>query len=453
MIITKKAIPRRTVLRGIGATVALPLLESMVPPFTARVKTAARPVSRLGIIYTGNGVAPGHFIPAAEGAGYELTSVLQPLAAFRDRMLVLTGIDNPAALAREGEPRGGHGRVAPAFLTGVHAKPTIGADFQGGTSIDQIAARHLGAETRLASLELAVDTPDFGGTCDTGFSCVYTNTISWASPTQPLPMDNNPRSIFERMFGDSGSTDPAAQRARLQERASVLDAIGDKARALNARVGSADRARLDDYLESIRAIERGIEKAEEQSARELPLVAQPAGVPDTFEAHVKMLFDLQVLAFQADITRVSTFMLSRELSGRAYRELGVSEGFHAISHHGNDPQKIAAMAKINVYHAMLVGYFLERLQATQDGDGSLLDHAMIFFGSGMGNSNEHNPRELPLILAGGGSGTLRSGRHVRYPAGTVLSNLYVTLFDKLGVPVRAIGESTGALPIEPLSGV
>jgi hypothetical protein len=452
MIITKMAIPRRTILRGLGAAVALPFLESMTPAFGTVLKSAGRPVSRLGIIYTGNGVAPGHFVPAAEGATYEMTAVLKPLEAFRNRMLVLTGIDNPAAMARQGEPRGGHGRVAPAFLSGVHAKPTIGADFQGGTSIDQIAARHLGADTRLASLELAVDTPDFGGTCDTGFSCVYTNTISWRSPTQPLPMDNNPRSIFERMFGDSGSTDPAAQQARLKERASVLDAISEKARTLSGRVGAPDRARLDEYLESIRDVERGIQKAEEQSARALPLVDQPAGVPDSFEAHVKLLFDLQVLAFQADLTRITTFMLSRELSGRAYRELGVSEGFHAISHHGNDPQKIAAMAKINVYHALLVSYFLERLQATPDGDGSLLDHSMIFFGSGMGNSNEHDPHDLPLILAGGGSGALKSGRHIRYKAGR-LSNLYVTLLDKLGVPIDSIGESTGPLALETLSGV
>jgi hypothetical protein len=440
-------------LRGLGATIALPLLDGMLPALTAVAKTAARPVQRFAIVYVGNGAAPGRFVPGAEGAAYEMTPILQPLAAFRDRLLVLTGIDNPVAMAREGEPRGGHGRVAPAFLTGVHARPTIGADFQAGTSIDQIAAKHLGNETRLASLEVAVDTPEFGGTCDTGFSCVYTNTISWRTPTQPLPMENNPRIIFERMFGDSGSTDPAARVARLRERASVLDAITDKARSLAVRVGASDRAKLDDYLESVREVERGIQKAEEQSARELPLVDQPAGVPDSFEAHVKLLFDLQVLAFQADLTRVITFMLARELSGRAYPELGVSEGFHALSHHGNNPEKIAAMAKINVYHSTLVSYYLERLQATRDGEGSLLDHAMVLYGSGMGNSNEHDPRELPLVIAGGGAGALKSGRHVRYPSATALPNLYVTLLNKLGVSVESVGESSGRLPLEPLAGV
>lgn len=447
MIIEKMAIPRRTVLRGLGAAIALPFLDSMVPAFTSVARTAARGTSRLSIIYTGNGAALGHFAPQAEGAAYEMTPILQPLAPFRDRMLVLTGIDNSVAMAREGEPRGGHGRVAPAFLTGVHARPTIGADFQAGISLDQIAARHLGHDTQLASLEIAVDAPEFGGTCDTGFSCVYTNTISWRTPTDPLPMENNPRILFERMFGDSGSTNPAVRVARLRERASVLDAITDRAKSLSGTVGSADRSKIDAYLQSIREVERGIQKAEEQSARELPLVEQPAGVPDTFEAHVKMLFDLQVLAFQADLTRVSTFMLARELSGRAYREVGVSEGFHAISHHGNNPEKITGMGKINVYHSTLVAYYLDKLRATQDGDGSLLDQSMVFFGSGMGNSNEHDPHELPLILAGGAAGALPSGRHIRYKKGSELPNLYVTMLEKLGVPENVVGASTGALSI------
>ena len=447
MVIDKLAIPRRTVLRGLGAAIALPFLDSMLPAFTSVARTAGRGTPRLSIVYTGNGAALGHFAPREEGAAYEMTPILQPLAAFRDRMLVLTGIDNSVAMAREGEPRGGHGRVAPAFLTGVHARPTIGADFQAGISLDQIAARHLGKETQLASLELATDAPEFGGTCDTGFSCVYTNTISWRTPTEPLPMENNPRILFERMFGDSGSTNSAARVARLRERASVLDAITDRAKSLSSSVGSADRSKLDAYLESIREVERGIQKAEEQSARELPLLEQPAGVPETFEAHVKMMFDLQVLAFQADLTRVATFMLARELSGRAYREVGVSEGFHAISHHGNNPEKIAGMGKINVYHATLVAYYLEKLRSVPDGDGTLLDHAMVFFGSGMGNSNEHDPRDLPLILAGGAAGTLPKGRHVRFKKGSELPNLYVTMLNKLGVPETAVGDSTGSLAI------
>ena len=447
MIITKKAIPRRTMLKGLGASLALPLLDGMVP-FSAIAQTAAEPIRRFTVIYVGNGAAVGHFEPTAEGTSYEMTPILEPLAAFRDRMLVLSGIDNPPALALEGEPGGGHGRIAPAFMSGVHAKPTIGGDFEAATTIDQIAARYMGEETQLASLELAVDTPEFGGTCDQGFSCVYTNTISWRGPTSPLPMQNNPRTVFERMFGEGGTTNPAGRVARLRERASILDSVLDKVQGLGARVGTGDRAKLDEYLESIRDVERRIQRAEEQSGRELPEVIQPAGIPDTFEEHVKVLFDLQVLAYQADLTRVTTFMLSKELSGRAYPEIGVSGGFHRLSHHGNDPGKIADMAKINAYHSSMVAYFLERLDAIQEGDSSLLDQAVILCGSGMGNSNEHEPRQLPLIVAGGGGGRLEGGRHVRYPSGTVLSDLHVSLLDKLDVPMESIGDSSGPLSLE-----
>ena len=448
MIITKKAIPRRTMLKGLGASLALPLLDGMVPAFSAIGQTAAAPIRRFTTIYVGNGAAVGYFEPTAEGTSYEMTPILEPLAAFRDRMLVLSGIDNPPALALEGEPRGGHGRMAPAFMSGVHAKPTIGGDFEAATTIDQIAARYMGEETQLASLELAVDTPTFGGTCDTGFSCVYTNTISWRGPTSPLPMQNNPRMVFERMFGEVGTTDPAARQARLRERASILDSVLEKVQGLDSRVGAGDRAKLDEYLESIRDVERRIQRAEEQSGRELPEVIQPAGIPETFEEHVKVLLDLQVLAYQADLTRVTTFMLARELSSRSYAEIGVPGGFHGLSHHGDDPEKIAAMAKINAYHSSMVAYFLERLDAVQDGEGSLLDQAVILFGSGMGNSNQHEPRQLPLVVAGGGGGRLQGGRHVRYTSGTVLSDLHVALLNKLDVPVESIGDSSGPLSLD-----
>jgi len=453
MIVTKRVIPRRTVLRGLGATIGLPLLGGMVPPLTAMARTAAKTVRRFTVVYVGNGAAVGHFTPEREGAGYELTPILEPLAPFRDRALVLSGIDNPPALALEGEPRGGHGRIAPAFMSGVHAKPTVGADFQAGTTIDQIVAGHLGEDTQLRSLELSMDSPEFGGTCDTGFSCVYTNTLAWRGPTSPLPMQNNPRMVFERMFGEGGTTDPAVRLARWRQRASILDSVREKVRGITATLDGEDRTRLDEYLESIRDVERRIQLAEEQSNRELPEVVQPAGVPDTFEQHAKLMFDLQVLAFQADLTRVTTFMLSRELSGRAYPEIGVSEGFHAISHHGNDPNKIADQAKINAYHTAMVVYFLERLQATPDADGTLLDRSLVLFGSGMGNSNEHDPRRLPLVVAGGAGGRLSGGRHLRFPEGTRLTNLHMTLLAKLGVPVESIGDSTGRLPIDLLSEV
>jgi hypothetical protein len=442
MVITKQAIPRRTVLRGLGATLALPLLDAMVPAATALAQTAARPVRRFAITYSGNGVAQGFFEPQAVGEAYELTPILQPLAPFRHRALVLTGIDNPIAEALEGEPRGGHGRIPAAFMSGVHCKPTVGGDFRAGTSIDQIFASHHGHETQLASLELTTESPEFGGTCDTGFACVYTNTLSWKGPTTPLPMQDNPRIVFERMFGDGGSTDPAVRRARLQSRASVLDSVLDKTASLNARVGSGDRAKLDDYLQSVREVERRIQMAEAQFDRELPVVDRPAGVPDTFEEHAKMMFDLQVLAFQADLTRVTTFMLARELSGRAFPLIGVSEGFHSLSHHSGNTQKIADLAKVNTHLMSLFVYFLERLQATGDGAGTLLDHSIVLYGSGLGNGNFHEPKRLPLVLAGGG---IKGGRHVRYPSGTILSNLHVALLQKVGVPVEAVGDSTGAL--------
>jgi hypothetical protein len=445
MVITKKAIPRRLVLRGLGAGLALPLLDAMVPALSVVARTAAKPVRRFAITYAGNGVAPGFFEPATEGAAYELTPILQPLAPFRHRALVLTGIDNPIAEALEGEPRGGHGRIPAAFMSGVHCKPTVGGDFRAGTSIDQIVAGHFGHETQLASLELTTESPEFGGTCDTGFACVYTNTLSWKGPTTPLPMQNNPRVVFERMFGDSGSTDPAVRRARLRSRASLLDSVLEKTSSLNARVGTDDRAKLDDYLESVREVERRIQKAEEQSERELPVVEQPAGVPDSFEEHAKVLFDLQVLAFQADLTRVTTFMLARELSGRAFPLIGVSEGFHSLSHHSGNTQKIADLAKVNTHLMSLFVYFLDRLQSTRDGDGSLLDHSIVLYGSGLGNANLHEPKRLPLIVAGGGDGQIKGGRHVRYPSGTILSNLHVTLLNKLGVPVPSVGDSTGPL--------
>ena len=390
-------------------------------------------------------MAQGFFEPETAGEAYELTPILQPLAPFRSRALVLTGIDNPIAEALEGEPRGGHGRIPAAFMSGVHCKPTVGGDFRAGTSIDQIFASHHGHETQLASLELTTESPEFGGTCDTGFACVYTNTLSWKGPTTPLPMQDNPRIVFERMFGDGGSTDPAVRRAGLQSRASVLDSVLDKTAALNARIGNGDRAKLDDYLQSVREVERRIQMAEEQSEREIPVVDRPAGVPDTFEEHAKVMFDLQVLAFQADLTRVTTFMLARELSGRAFPLIGVAEGFHSLSHHSGNTQKIADLAKVNTHLMSLFVYFLERLQATSDGAGTLLDHSIALYGSGLGNGNFHEPKRLPLVLAGGGDGQIRGGRHIRYPSGTILSNLHIALLQKVGVPVESVGDSSAPL--------
>ena len=441
MIVTGKAIPRRTVLRGLGATVALPLLDGMMPAFAGTRGAAADAVRRLSVVYVGNGAVMEGWTPAAAGSDYELTPILQPLTPFRDRMIVLSGLDNKPGVALPGEPAGGHGRIGGSFLTGVHVKPTEGADFHAGVSIDQLAARQLGHHTQLASLELGLESTEFAGACDAGFSCAYTTTISWRGPTTPLPMENNPRAVFERLFGDQDSTDPAARLARIATERSLLDSVVEKASRLRQRLGSRDAAKLSEYLDAIRDVERRIMKAEEQFARELPVVEQPAGAPDKFEDFAKLMFDLQVLAYQSDLTRVITFMMAPELSARTYPEAGVADPHHAISHHQRNPDNLAKLTKIGTYHTKLFAYYLDRLQATPDGDGCLLDHMDVLYARGMSDSNAHDPRNLPLVLLGPG---LKGGRHIRYE-GTPLTNLYMTMLARLEVPAERIGDSTGSL--------
>jgi hypothetical protein len=446
MINTNKAIPRRTMLRGLGAAVALPLLDGMVPAFAALRKTEARAKSRLGIVYVPHGAVMDKWTPAGDGAAFEFTPILRPLEPFRDRLTVITGLDNAPALALQGEPAGGHGRIGAAFLTGVHAKPTEGADFRAGISIDQIAASYLGKETQLASLELGLESTDLAGACDVGFSCAYVNTLCWRSPTTPLPMENNPRAAFERLFGDSSSTDPAVRLARLQRDRSILDSVTDKIADLKKTIGPGDQLKLGEYLEAVRDVERRIERAEAQSARELPpLDAPPGNIPATFEEYAKLMFDLQVLAYQSDLTRVITFMIGKELSARTYPELGVPDPHHPLSHHQNDPAKLEKLTRINVFHLQLFTYYLEKLQATPDGDTNLLDQLLLVYGSGMADSNLHDPRDLPMLLVGGGAGQLQGGRHLRYPKQTPLTNLYLTVLNKVGVPVERVGDSTGAI--------
>jgi hypothetical protein len=452
MIITKKSIPRRTVLRGLGTALALPLLDSMVPALSALGRTAARPKTRLGIVYVPHGAVMNKWTPAVDGDAFELSPILQPLQPFRKRLAVISGLDNRPALALQGEPAGGHGRIGAAFLTGVHAKPTEGADFRAGVSIDQIAASRLADETELASLELGLESTDLAGACDVGFSCAYVNTLCWRSPTTPLPMENNPRAAFERLFGDSASTDSSARLARIESDRSLLDSVTEKVGDLQRGLGAPDRVKLAEYLEAVRDIERRIQKAEGQSARELPLVEAPSGsIPAAFDEYAKVMLDLQVLAYQSDLTRVITFMIGKELSNRTYPEIGVPDPHHPLSHHQNDPQKLEKLSRVNILHAQLFAYYLEKLASTPDGDGSLLDQIVLLYGSGMGDSNLHDPRNLPLLIAGGGSGLIRGGRHLRYPKETPLTNLYLTILEKVGVPVERIGDSTGALEL--LSGV
>jgi hypothetical protein len=445
MIITKKAISRRTVLRGFGASLALPLLDAMVPAFAARTNAAAAPVIRFGVVYVPNGIMMQHWTPEREGESFELKSILKPFEPFRDQLLVLSGLKGV-------ESEGPHARASTRFLTGVPSKRADGADLQAAVSMDQLIARLQGAHTQLASLELAVDGRDFAGSCDDGFSCAYTNTIAWSGPSTPLPMENSPRVVFERLFGDSGSTDRAVRRARLQRDASLLDSVADRVAELQRAVGPNDRSKISQYLDAVRDVERRIQAAERQSARELPVIEQPRGVPATFGEHVRLLFDLQLLAYQTDLTRVVTFMFGREITGRTYTEIGVPDAHHPISHHQGDPEKLEKLAKINAYHATLFAEFIARLGATPDGDATLLDHTVMIYGAGMADSNAHASRNLPITVVGGGLG-VKGGRHIKYAADTPLANLHLRVLDTMGVRIDQLGHSTGPLPIEPLTGI
>ncbi len=440
MMITKKALPRRTVLRGLGATVALPLLDGMVPALSAIGRTAARPAVRFGAVYVPNGMVMQNWTPAATGAGFELTPTLTPLAPFRDRLLVLSGLNSTPPPGING---GAHSRASTKFLTAEHP----GAWNPNAVSMDQIAARELGRHTPVASLELGLEGANFAGSCDSGgFSCAFSYTIAWASGSTPLPMEHNPRAVFERLFGDHDSTDPAARRARREAQRSILDSVQEDVARLGRELGVGDRRKVGAYLDAVRDVERRIAIAERQGDDDLPLLERPMGVPASFAEHAGLMYDLQLLAWQTDRTRVTTFMSGHELSGRTYREIDVPDAHHPLSHHRNVPEALAKLTKINTYHTTLFASFLDKLAATPDGDGSLLDHAMILYGAGMSDSNAHSPYNLPVLLAGGGAGQLRGGRHLVYPSGTPLANLHVSLLDKLGVDVDRIGDSTGALP-------
>ncbi len=442
MIITRKAIPRRTVLRGIGAGLALPLLDGMVPAFAAIRNSAANPVRRFGVFYVPNGMAMKHWTPEADGLGFETTRLLKGIEAYRDQMTVLTGLKGVPSNA------GVHASAATRFLTGVTPARTE-SNLRAGVSVDQLIARETARHTQLGSLELALDSRDVSGSCDVGFSCTYTNTISWRNETTPLLGENNPRAVFERLFGDSGSTDPAARLDRIRKDQSILDSVSDKIGALQRGLGPADQVRVSEYIEAVRDIERRIQKAEEQSDRELPEVVQPAGIPTTYGEHAKLMCDLLLLAYQTDLTRVSTYMMAREISGRTYPEIGVPDSHHPTSHHRDDPTLYEKIAKINEYHLSLFAYFLEKARATPDGDGNLLDNMMVLYGAGMSDSNRHDNKGLPLVLVGGGGGKLHAGGHLRYDD-TSISNLHLTVLDKMGVRVDRMSDATGRLELLPV---
>jgi hypothetical protein len=443
--LTGRSLPRRTVLRGLGVTMALPMLDAMLPAAGRSARAAARPVHRFLAFYVPNGMAMEYWSPKGEGRDFELSPILQPLAPFRDQMLVLSGINASWNYI--------HAGASGSFLTGTTRGGRNEVEILADVSMDQLLARHFAKDTQVASLELAMDPPANAGACTGILSCAYTHTISWRSPTQPLPMEYNPRAVFERLFGDSGSTGRTAREARRREQKSLLDSVHESLLRLRRALGVNDRTKLEQYSEAVRDIERRIQKAEEQRDVELPALDQPEGVPATFEDHLALMLDLQLLAFQSDLTRVITFMIGKEQSARPYPQIGVAEAHHPLSHHNDVPEIVAHMSKINRYHAELFSKYLTRLRNAPDGDGSLLDHVTIMYGSGISNSTRHSGVNLPLMLVGGGAGTLHGGRHLKYTDKPTIANLLVTLMDKLGVPVEKIGGSTGKLPIDTIAGV
>src|SRR5947207_4702537 len=441
MIVTKKAISRRAVLRGLGTVVALPLLDAMVPALTAAANTPAKPVRRLAVIYHPNGVIYDKWLPKGAGADFEFSPTLAGLAPFRDQLTIITGLFSDQAEAI-GDGGGDHSRASGTYLTGVHVRRSD-SNVENGISMDQIAAKALERETQLSSLQLTLDDSSLVGSCDVGYSCAYSSTLSWLTPTLPLMSENNPRVVFERLFGSSDSTDTRVRVTRLRQDRSILDAVTDRVRQLQQRLGPTDKTKVDDYLTSVRDVERRLQKAEEQDAKEVPDVARPAGIPDGFEAHAQLMYDLQLLAYQSDLTRVITFMYGREQTARPYPQIGIPEPHHSLTHHQNDPVKMDKCTVIQRYHLKLFAEYLEKLRSTQDGDGSLLDHSIILFGGGISNSDRHTHGPLPTLLVGGGAGTLKGGRHLVYPEHTPLTNLQLTLLDKMGVPTEKIGDSTG----------
>ena len=450
MIITKKALSRRTVLRGMGVSLALPFLDAMVPALSTAA-TAAKPVHRYGFFYMPNGVAMNHtgvnyWKPTTVGADFEFSPILKPLEPFRNQLTVVSGLHNRSAESL-GDGNGDHTRSTGSWLTGTHIKRTEGSDLHAGISVDQVMASQFRKETALPSLELAILPNSVTGGCDTGYSCAYGTTLAWASPTTPLPTQSSPRLVFEQLFGDGG---PASQQlAAARTKNSILDSAIQEMAGLRKKLGPADRSTVSDYLDVLREVERRIQQAETKNAQSpLPQYERPGiGVPERFDDHTKLMFDLQCLAFQGDITRVTTFMYGAEQRSRMYPEIGLNESHHSMSHHGDNPEHLAKYAKLNTWHVSLLGYLLEKMRATPDGDGNLLDHSLMMIGAGMSNANIHSHMDLPLALIGGAGG-IKGNRHVATPMGTPSSNLLLHLANRAGVPIESFGDSTGVLDLD-----
>jgi hypothetical protein len=441
MFITKQYLSRRTLLRGLGVSISLPFLESMVPAQTALRKTAANPKTRLTCIYVPHGAIMGKWTPATEGTGFAFTEILKPLEPFRDYLNVVSDLAAPLAGGVDSDAGADHQRSAAVFLSGAH--PEKGVEAHVGRTIDQVAADKIGQDTPLPSLELSIE--DVSLSCGAGLACAYMNTLAWKTPTTPLPMENNPQVVFERLFGDGRNT--AERNSRRDQSSSILDSVKDEVAALNKKLPAADRSRLTEYLEDVREIERRIQKAGSAVPTDVTVPDAPVGIPDSFGDHLKLMFDLQVLAYKAEITRVSTLMYARDTSTVVYPDSGVRSGFHSTSHHSDVRENMDRFALINKYHASLLGYLLEKMKATPDGDGSLLDHSLVLYGSAMSDGNKHNHDPLPVLLAGGASGQLKGGRHLRYAKHTTMSNLLLAMLDKVGVPMDRFGDSTAKLEI------
>jgi hypothetical protein len=444
MVIFNKSIPRRTFLRGTGAALALPMLDAMTPAFAA---PTARPI-RMAFMEVPNGIFDlnHEWTPKTEGTGWEITPTLKPLEAFRDRMVVIGGLDNQQAAGRDGEVGGDHPRACTAYLTGTHAKMTSGADIHAGISVDQIAAKEFGKSTQLASLEIGLESAEIVGACESAYGCAYYDTISWRNDTTPLPMENRPRAVFERLFGDGG-TDPKVRLAIRREDESILDAVSSDVKKIRLKVGGPDRAKIDQYLDAIRDVERRMQLAEKQDVHALP-VGSPVGAPEKFSDYFMLMADLMVLAWQTDMTRVITFQMGHEMSGRAYPELGFGDAHHPCTHHQGDREKQVKTTAINQLHTKMLAYYLGKMRDTKDGDGSLLDHSMILYGAGLSDANLHLYTNLPLLLVAGGISGIKGGVHVKYPNRTPMANLLLTMLDKAGVPhVDRLGDSTGRLEL------
>jgi len=438
MFVTRKSLSRRTILRGLGATLALPLLDAMVPALTAVAQTAAKPAKRFGAVFVPMGERPSHWTPATTGVNFELSPILQPLEPFRDSTIVVSNVDRPL--------QGTHAVSSATWLTGSAPKRTEAEDFYNGTSLDQMIAQHVGGDTVFPSLEIGTeDLTGYVGACDVGYSCAYMNTISWKSPTTPMPLETNPRVVFERMFGRPGSVEQRI--ARMKQNRSILDSVRGDVASLERGLGSRDRVRLDQYLEHVREIEARIQRAEKQARTEVNVPTAPIGIPDSWEEHASVMFDLMAVAFEADLTRVFSFMLNREASQLVFPELGFNEPWHHVSHHGNEPEKLAMLVKLNTWQIGVFGKFLQRLQATPDGEGNLLDHSVTLWGSGMSDSNAHSPLDVPYLMVGNAAGAFQGNRHIVAPKGTQLANVMLTVAQRFGVEINSFGVSTGAFEL------